>query len=202
MSMKEFWEQRYSAAEYAYGTEPNAFLVAQAKRLTPGAKVLVVGDGEGRNGVWLAAQGFAVTSVDYSAAGLEKARRLAASRGVRIETVYADLTEWQWPVESFDAVVSIFVHFPSAIRRRLHEAMLAALRPGGEVIMEAFTKDQLRYRSGGPPNEDMLFSAELLAEDFAEAKMRVLDERVTHLDEGRFHHGDGAVVQMIAQRNA
>lgn len=198
--MKDFWEQRYSEEGYAYGTAPNAFLSSQAARLAPGMKALVVGDGEGRNGVWLAEQGLAVTSVDYAEAGLNKARGLAASRGVTLHTLCTDLNHWDWPVSEYDLVVSIFLHFPSTIRPVMHAHMLEALKPGGLLIMEAFTKEQLNYKSGGPPVEDMLFSRDMLAEEFSNAELLLLEEVVVSLDEGPYHRGDGAVVRLVARK--
>lgn len=198
--MKDFWDTRYSEQGYAYGTEANAFLISEASRLQPGMKVLVVGDGEGRNGVWLAQRGLEVTSVDYSVAGVERARRLAAGRGVTLDSHCADMNDWRWPLEYFDAVVSIFVHFPSSQRVQMHAKMLAALRPGGVLIMEAFNKDQLNYSSGGPPVEDALFSAALLAEDFGAAEIELCQEQVVPLNEGKYHVGQGAVVRLIAHR--
>lgn len=198
--MKDFWNERYTEPGYAYGTEANAFLATEARRLQPGMRVLVVGDGEGRNGVWLAQQGLVVTSVDYSLAGVERARRLAAERGVTLDIHCADLNDWPWPTAHFDAVVSIFVHFPSAMRPEMHARMLAALRPGGVLIMEAFNKAQLDYPSGGPPVEDALFSAELLRDDFAAADIELCREQVVQLNEGKYHVGPGAVVRLIAHR--
>lgn len=198
--MQEFWEQRYSEKEYAYGVEPNAFLVSQANRLSPGSRVLVVGDGEGRNGVWLAQQGMQVTSVDYSRAGLKKAEMLADAREAAITTECADLTNWNWPVGEYDAVVAIFVHFPSAIRPGIHVGMVNALKPGGLLVLEAFHKDQLQYDSGGPPNEDMLYTAEMLREDVKGPEILLLEEVKTTLAEGRYHNGDAAVVRLLAKR--
>lgn len=198
--MKEFWQARYSEPDLAYGDQVNRFLEAQAGRLRPGMRVLVVGDGEGRNGVWLAQQGMLVTTVDYAPAGIARAEALAAERLVSLETLCADLSEWDWPEAHFDAVISIYLHFPSEIRAQMHRRMLAALKPGGVLIMEAFNKAQLNYDSGGPPVEDMLFSAKLLATDFSAALVETLEEQLVELDEGKYHCGPAAVVRLIAHR--
>lgn len=197
---KSFWETRYAEQGYAYGTEPNAFMVSQQFRFTPGQKVLLIGEGEGRNGVWLARQGLQVTAVDQSEVGLSKAQDLASQHGVSLETICVDLTSWNWPEAEFDFVISIFVHFPSAVRRRIHQACLAALKPGGSIIMEAFTPEQLQYSSGGPPVEDMLFREEELQEDFAPARIEYLESLKTELAEGKYHRGPAAVVRLIATR--
>lgn len=118
-----FWDQRFAEPGYKYGTEPNAFLREQATRLAPASRVLVPGDGEGRNGVWLAEQGHAVTSVDASAVGLQKARELAASRGVALATELADLSDWAPEAASLDAVILIYTHLPSAIRQGAHRRL-------------------------------------------------------------------------------
>lgn len=199
--MKDFWEQRYSEDGLAYGDQPNEFLVSQTSRLTPGKCALVVGDGEGRNGVWLARHGLNVTTVDYARAGVERARALAKENDVSLNAIHADLNHWDWPENSFDYVVSIFLHFPSEIRPSMHEKMLAALKPGGEIIMEAFNKEQLAYPSGGPPVEDALFSADILRSDFADAEIEVLEECVVELNEGKYHVGPGAVVRFIARKS-
>jgi cyclopropane fatty-acyl-phospholipid synthase-like methyltransferase len=200
--LQDFWNERFSEPGYAYGTDANTFLITEAQRLQPGMRVLVVGDGEGRNGVWLAQQDLAVTSVDYSAAGVERARQLAAERGVTLDILCTDMNDWRWPTAHFDAVVSIFVHFPSAMSPALLARMLTALKPGGVLILEAFSKEQLDYPSGGPPVEDALFSADLLLEDFAAADIELCREQVVRLDEGKYHVGPAAVVRLIARRSA
>ena len=160
---KAFWETRYAEPGFAYGTEPNAFMVSQQQRFVSGQKVLLIGEGEGRNAVWLAKQGLQVTAVDQSETGLAKARALAEQNGVSLTTLCADLTTWTWPRAEFDFVLSIFVHFPPEVRRRIHHACLEALKPGGSLIMEAFTPEQLAYASGGPPRKEMLFSEAIVA---------------------------------------
>jgi len=163
-------------------------------------RALALGEGEGRNAVWLARQGLTVLAVDQSANGLAKARELAARAGAAIATACADLAEWQWPRGEYDLVLAIFLHVPPALRPRLHQSMLAALEPGGLLIMEAFHPNQLNYRSGGPQSLDMLYTAEMLRADFAGAEFLLLDEAVIELDEGRYHQGPGAVTRLVARR--
>jgi SAM-dependent methyltransferase len=196
----DFWNSRYAEPGYAYGTEPNAFLVAQKKYLRPGGKALAVADGEGRNGVWLAQQGLDVLSVDTSEAGLEKARELAADRGVRLRTEQADLTTWTWPEARYDLVAAIFIHFPPEVRARMHRAMFQALKPGGMLILEAFTPEQLQYRSGGPPLVEMLYTADMLRIDFAGGEILRIEGLVTELAEGKYHRGPAAVVRLQLRR--
>jgi len=198
--MTEFWNARYGEPGFAYGTEPNAFLVAQKNLLRPGMKALAVADGEGRNGVWLAQQGLEVLSVDASEVGLRKAQQLAADRGVKLRTDRVDLTAWSWPEQEFDVVAAIFVHFPPEVRARLHRRMFEALRPGGTLILEAFTPAQLSYKSGGPPVLEMLYTADMLRIDFAGAEILQIEECITDLEEGKYHRGPGAVVRLVLRR--
>jgi cyclopropane fatty-acyl-phospholipid synthase-like methyltransferase len=196
----EFWNQRFAAAEYVYGTEPNAFLVSQQKYLQPGMRALAVADGEGRNGVWLAQQGLDVLSVDGSDVGLRKARELAAQRGVTIRTTLADLTTWTWPEDEFDVVAAVFIHFPPEHRARMHQKMLRALKPGGVLIMEVFTPAQLRYKTGGPPVKEMLYTAEMLRRDFSGGDILLLQETLTDLQEGPGHRGTASVARLVLRR--
>jgi cyclopropane fatty-acyl-phospholipid synthase-like methyltransferase len=195
-----FWDERFAGDDYVYGTAPNAFLAGQAHLLRPGMRALAVADGEGRNGVWLAERGLAVLSVDGSAIGQEKTRRLAAARGVAVETLCADLLAWDWPHAAFDLVAAIFIHFGPTERPRMHHAMLEALKPGGLLVMEVFHPDQARYRTGGPPDPAMLYSAETLRRDFVGAHISLLEERVASLEEGRYHRGPAAVTRLMARR--
>lgn len=195
-----FWDERFAGADYVYGTAPNVFLTSQAHRLAPGSTVLVPGDGEGRNGVWLAGQGLSVLSVDASSVGLAKARDLASGRSLAIETVCADLIDWEWPVGAVDAVVSLFFHLPAAVRPAVHRRMIESLRPGGLIILEAFRPAQLAYRSGGPKDLDLLYQAERLREDFLRTEILLLEEPLIELEEGALHRGPAATVRMVARK--
>jgi SAM-dependent methyltransferase len=200
-----FWDERYRDEAFVYGESPNEYLAAQRGRFRPGMRALVPGDGEGRNGVWLAEQGLDVVTIDLSEAGVNKARKLAAKRAVRITAIQADLTQWAWPVGEFDVVAAIFLHLPPDIRQPIHRKMLAALRPGGLLVIEAYRPEQLQYREkygskGGPPIVEMLFSEAMLREDFAEAEEVDLASADIDLSEGANHLGLGAVVQGVFRR--
>jgi SAM-dependent methyltransferase len=195
-----FWDQNFSVVGFKYGTAPNAFLVEQAHRLRPGADVLVPGDGEGRNGVWLAQQGYRVTAMDGSAVGLQKAQALAAERGVTIGIVLGDLAYWTPAPAAFDALVLTFVHLPPAIRANAHRRLAAALRPGGWLILEAFHPLQLPLTSGGPKDPAMLYTLDLLREDFAGLREVMAWQGETMLDEGPGHQGAAQVVRWMGQQ--
>ncbi|HEU0035185.1 MAG TPA: class I SAM-dependent methyltransferase [Kofleriaceae bacterium] len=197
------WDERYREPGFAYGSEPNDFLAANAERYLPaGGEVLCLAEGEGRNAVFLAARGFRVTGVDASSVGLAKARALAAERGVAIETVVADLAEHDLGVARWDGIVSIWCHTPSALRASLHHGVVAALRPGGVFLFEAYTPAQLAYKTGGPPVADMLMTADGLRAELAGLDIVVADETIREIHEGKYHDGTSAVVQLIARKPA
>ena len=160
------WDERYSGEAYAYGTEPNAFLAEMATGL-PKGRILCIGEGEGRNAVWLAQGGYGVTAVDASSVGLAKARRLAASRGVKISTVHADLAELHIEPDSWDGIVSIFCHLPPALRAAVHRRCVSGLRRGGMMLLEAYTPRQLAYRTGGPPTAELMMDVDTLRSELA-----------------------------------
>lgn len=195
------WDERYDTDDYVYGTEPNDFLREQAGRIgEPPRKVLCLADGEGRNGVYLAGLGHAVTSVDASRVGLAKAARLAETRGVPLETLLADLTEHTFEAEAFDAVVSIFCHVPEAGRPHLHRQVARTLKPGGLLILEAYTPAQVPRDTGGPDTPDRTPTAAELEAAYADFEILSSREFDRPVVEGRGHTGLGAVVQFIARK--
>jgi hypothetical protein len=205
--LRSFWNQRFAADAYAYGTTPNDFLAQQAERLQglpDGAPALCLADGEGRNGVWLAEQGFAVTSVDLSDAGLAKTQALAAQRGVPITTLQADVTSFELAASHWAAIVCIFLHLPSQQRRALHRRCAAALQAGGLFIHEAYGPGQLPMGTGGPKDPDMLPTLADLQQDFAGMDGYTIEHQfagVRPVIEGALHSGNGTVVQMVMRRS-
>ncbi len=188
------WDERFRVEEPVYGTRPNLYLQEHAALLKPGCRVLVPGDGYGRNGHWLARQGYVVHTVDLSPVGVERSRKAAETAGLTMTIEQADLSEWQWPVGEYAGVAAIFLHLPPEIRLKVHLAMLRALNPGGILIIEAFTPEQIKFHTGGPKDANLLYTAELLRHDFAGAEVLELEEIELHMDEGVKHRGMSAVV--------
>jgi len=196
------WDERYAGADYRYGTTPNDFLEAEAHRLPPAADVLCLADGEGRNGVFLAGLGHRVTAVDGSAVGLKKASKLAASRGLPLTVVAADLADFDLGEGSWDGVISIWCHLPSALRAQVHRGVVRGLRPGGWLILEAYTPAQIGRGTGGPPDVDMTMTPAALRAELAGLEVVLLEEKVRDVREGAGHGGPGAVVQLLARKPA
>lgn len=198
--MKEMWEERYAADEYAYGQEPNAFFKACLDALPAPGRLLLPAEGEGRNAVYAARQGWEVDAFDFSAAGREKALRLADHHGVQINYQVADYESAQIEPEAYDAVALIFAHKPDKIRRSVHRRLVSALKPGGHLFLEAYSQDQLSYGTGGPPNAQLLYTLEDIREDFTELEIAELEQVEVEIHEGRYHTGLASVVRLVARR--
>ncbi|MDP2549106.1 MULTISPECIES: bifunctional 2-polyprenyl-6-hydroxyphenol methylase/3-demethylubiquinol 3-O-methyltransferase UbiG [unclassified Oceanobacter] len=199
------WDQRYNEEGFAYGTVANDFLQAQYGQILAGGKVLCLAEGEGRNAVFLAKQGYVVTAVDQSSVGLNKAQQLAADNGVVISTVVANLADFDLGTEAWDGIVSIAAHVPSALRKQLHGNVQPALKPGGVFILEAYTERHLEMEgAGGPPpsQKDMFMSLEALEAELQGLDFAVAAEVERHMVEGKYHRGDSAVVQIVACKTA
>ena len=194
------WNGRYGDSDYFYGTEPNDFLAAEAGRFDRGARVLSVAEGEGRNAVFMAARGLDVTAVDSSHAGLAKADRLARERGVTLRTLCADFGDWTIPRNAWDGIVSIFCHPEPEIRARLHRGIVAGLRPGGLLLLEAYVPRQLELGTGGPPVLELMMDLQTLRAELAGLDLAHAVETEREIQEGQFHHGVGAVVQILARK--
>jgi len=193
------WDERYSAEEYAYGTTPNKFLEENVNSI-PKGKVLSLAEGEGRNAVFLAKHGYAVTALDASLVGLNKARKLAEENGVVIEFIHADLADYDLGENKWDGIISIFCPLPSSLRKQLYKKVEAGLRRSGVFLLEAYTPDQLKHGTGGGNSVDLMQSEKSLSLELAGLKFKHLIELERDVIEGVYHTGLGAVVQAIATK--
>lgn len=196
--MKEKWNERYSTPEFIYGSRPNEFFKQQLQNSTPG-RLLLPGEGEGRNAIYAAKRGWTVDAFDYSEAAYKKARSLAESNRVNINYTVASYEEYNYPAQTYDAAGLIFTHMPSITRSTIHSMIIRSLKPGGIVILEAFHKEQIDYTSGGPKDIDMLYNEDELASDFEGLKIILLEKKMVKLQEGTFHSGDAVVVRMLGK---
>lgn len=201
---RSMWEQRFSAEGYLYGTEPNEFLSDSVSMLPPGT-ALCLAEGEGRNAVFLAGAGFDVHSVDLTEAGVAKTLRLATRRGVEVRAVVGDLADpaaFDIGHDRWDLMVSVFAHMPPRVRRQLHGRVVAGLKPGGVLVLEAYTPDQIGRGTGGPPSAEMTMTLDALREELAGLEFLHAEELERDVVEGVGHTGVGAVVQLIARKPA
>lgn len=194
------WNDRFNTDEYIYGKEPNHFLAESAKYLTPPGKILSLGEGEGRNAVYLASLGYSVTAVDSSIIGLRKALALAEEKNVRIKIIEADLAEYPFEIDKWDAIVSIFCHLPSALRKKVHGNIIKSLKSNGILILESYSKNQLKYKSGGPKDLDMLLDPQTTKHEFNGLELLHFETTVRDITEGALHTGEGSVIQIIGRK--
>ncbi|MBT7790298.1 MAG: class I SAM-dependent methyltransferase [Calditrichaeota bacterium] len=198
------WNQRYSEEGFAFGKAPNDFLKSEYSRIPVGGKVLCLAEGEGRNAVFLAVQGYSVTAVDLSAVGLQKAESLALEFGVSISTLVADLADYNLGSEVWDGVVSISAHLPSQLRKQVHAGVVRSLKSDGVFILEAYTERQLDMDGvGGPPasQKDLFMSLGEAVTELEGLDFIIGTETERYVSEGKYHHGDSAVVQVVAYKS-
>lgn len=197
-------DQRYSASDFAYGTEANDFLKAEFQKIPSGGRVLCLAEGEGRNAVFLAQNGYQVTAVDISEVGLNKALKLASERGVEIATQVVDLADYSLGEQQWDGIVSIWVHMPDAIRQHVHAQIAPALKQGGVFILEAYTYEQTTMEAVGGPSatqKDRFGSLEKLRIELEALEEVIGVEKQRMISEGTRHQGLSAVVQFIGCKN-
>jgi len=193
------WDTRYGTEDYAYGKEPNSFFSAQLGGVDPGL-LLLPGEGEGRNAVYAALNGWTVDAFDQSSVGKSKALALASELGAEINYQVSPLDDFQFNPGYYDAVGLFYFHADPASRQYLHRKVYECLKPGGSLILEAFHKEQLNKNTGGPRVLDLLFDEEVLSSDFAPFETILLEKQEAKLDEGPFHQGIASVIRFLGEK--
>lgn len=199
-SHSEKWDQRYSQSIFVYGVEPNDFLAANEVFLGKSGSALCLAEGQGRNAVWLAKRGYTATAVDFSAPGLKTASALASEHGVAIETVLSDLADYKIEPASWDVIVAIWCHLPSAIRQPLYQRAVSGLKPDGLFILESYSPDQIPRGTGGPKDPDMLAGVDELQTELAGLEFLIARELERDIREGTLHNGVSSVVQILGRK--
>lgn len=197
--MNNFWDERFAAADYAYGTEPNEYFRNEILKLKPG-KILLPCEGEGRNAVFAAKLGWDVYALDSSIEGRKKAYKLAELNQVEIHYFIQDIFDYV-PDDTYDVIGLIFCHFPPEHRRQIHNELVMALNPNGTILLESFNKKQIKLNSGGPKNIDMLYDLNILKEDFEQINIQYIEELKSELKEGAYHSGIAELIRMFAVNN-
>lgn len=197
--MKTFWDERFAAKEYIYGEEPNKYFAKKIKQLQPG-RLLLPMEGEGRNAVFAASLGWEVDAFDSSVEAIGKAQALAAAQGVELNYKHCRVEDYDWTVEKYDLIALIFAHLPPAERMNMHKSVSNSLRPGGTLILELFHPDQLGRTSGGPKVQEMLYSPDLLKDDFPGIEYSALNRVETTLSEGSYHQGKAILTRGIGTK--
>lgn len=198
--MISFWNERYRSEKYVYGKLPNVFLKGELERISTKGKLLLPAEGEGRNAAYAASIGWDVTAFDPSEEGKIKAMKLAEKIGVSYTYELFGYQEIPYEAESFDVIGLTFAHMPPELRKVIHAKYVQLLKPGGTLIMEAFSKEQINYNTGGPQQIDMLFSTNELMDDFKALQISKIEIAIETLNEGEFHQGAASVIQLVASK--
>lgn len=199
---KELWNERFSSKEYIYGTEPNEFFKQQIDLLDAG-KLLLPGEGEGRNAVYASSKGWIVDAVDFSESAKAKALKLAESKSVKINYIISDLAEFDYPENEYDLIGLFFIHLKPSVRDLVHSRLIKSLKSGGRIILEAFNKRQINNTSGGPKDIELLYDEKDILSSFShllsnsKGEILLLENTITELSEGNYHKGKADVIRFI-----
>lgn len=198
-TQSDMWNERYANEAFVYGETPNQFFKEELLKLEAGS-ILLPAEGEGRNAVFAASQLWQVKAFDQSKQGRLKAINLAEKHQVEIKYDIADFENFNYEKESYDCIALIYAHVSEIKRQVYHRLILDYLKPGGILLLEGFSKKQLGKKSGGPGQEAMLFSKEILLDDFSNLEVLKLEELDVELNEGEFHQGMASIIRFVGKR--
>lgn len=196
---KEFWNDRFSTDEYIYGEEPNEFFKDFIDKNYPG-KLLLLGEGEGRNAVYAASKGWDVDAVDFSEKAKYKALKLAEKYLVKINYIISDINDYNFSENEYDLVGLFFIHLNAEERNRIHKKIITSIKSGGKIILEAFNKNQINNSSGGPKDINLLYDERDLLESFNGIEILFLKSLSVELNEGNYHKGKADIIRFIGMK--
>lgn len=196
------WESRYAGTHgYLFGTEPSQFILRHAQWIGSTAQVLSVADGEGRNSVFIAQRGAKVHAIEFSPTAIARARQLAEKSAVKVNFEQADVMNWAWPVDVYDAVVAIFVQFVAPSDRPLFfNRLQSTLRPGGVLLLHGYRPEQIQYATGGPSDPAHCYTEDMLRSAFSFMEILKLSSYDADICEGTAHVGRSALIDLVARR--
>ncbi|WP_196888004.1 class I SAM-dependent methyltransferase [Aureivirga sp. CE67] len=202
--MKEYWDEKFSNTEFAYGEEPNVFIKEKLPTFKTG-KILFPAEGEGRNATYAAELGWEVSAFDISTTGKAKATLLANSKNVKIDYQINAMLEEKYSEAEFDAICFSYVHFEPEIKKKMFERLDKYLKKDGHIIFEAFSKEHrvlsmVNPAAGGPPDEKHMYSEKEIEEYFKNYEIIELRKEIVHLEEGFGHNGKSSVIRFIGRK--
>lgn len=200
MTQQELWNKKFSKDEYLYGKEVNKFLSSCYNNFSKSQRILCVGEGEGRNAVFLAKKAYEVEAIDASDVGLRKLEKLAQEENTTVHTTCLDLNDWL-PTKKYGACVISFLHLSKDEKLSIFPKIEASLNHQAFFIIEVFSKDQVNFSSGGPKDTDLLYSIEDIKQSLQHCVFHKLEQVEVILDEGYGHKGLASVIRVIAQKN-
>ena len=201
MDMQKMWNDKFSREGFLYGKEPNTFLASQSALLRPNSKILMLGEGEGRNACHMASLGHEVAALDASDVGLAKTAALADEMGVDVKTIHADLSRWKSDQE-YDGIMTSFLHLAEPLRTQAFSHALDILRHGGYFMGEFFAQEQIDRDTGGPKALELLYTLASMEKIVTRDDIKIikLEACVDHLSEGKGHQGDADLIRVVVQK--
>lgn len=197
---KEHWDNSFSDTDYVYGETANVFIRDKSNTIPSQSKVACFAEGEGRNAIYLAKQGHDVTAYDQSNVGLEKTKTLAANNNVHVQTVEMDVTKEKAEENQFDAAIMVFGHVPKSDQAFFIKSMIDSVKPGGHILFEVYSEEQLEYRTGGPPAFDMMYNPKDMLEWIGDNKTLHFYYGEAERHEGKKHSGACHLIQVVVQK--
>ncbi|MEX2591701.1 MAG: methyltransferase domain-containing protein [Anditalea sp.] len=194
-----FWNNRYTLVNDLYGTKPNQYFKEKIEFLKSG-QLLIPGEGEGRQAIYAAAQGWQVTAFDLSKVAQQHALEKAENMRLSLNYQLSKAEDFSYPKETYDCAAVIYFHLPPGGRSNVHKRIAASVKAGGHIIIEAFHPRQLGYSSGGPKSEDMLYTSEMISQDFVGWEFIEKLEGEVLLEEGSGHAGPAYVTRLFARK--
>lgn len=200
--VKKFWDEKFSTTESLYGTQVNEYVALKSSLLKENSKVLCLGEGEGRNALFLAKSGHEVSAIDISPEALKKAEAILSENNYTIDLKVQDLITWKPKEELYDAVIVTYLHMPKNDFAKVFKSTIKSLKKGALVIGEFFSEKQLEYTSGGPQALEMLYTFESINASLQDETTEILEleETIVHLNEGVGHQGEASVIRVVAKK--
>jgi len=193
------WDERYNWPEYIYGTEPNQFLKNFIQQNKPG-KILLPGNGEGRNSVYAGQSGWKVYAFDSSYVARDKALKFAQKLNVNIQYDICSVLDFETN-HKFDLISLIYLHLKPDVRNFFHQKIIEYLNDDGHILLEVFSKEQICNSTGGPKDLNLLYAIDELEHDFKGMNIKILDKTKTYLSEGTHHKGEANVIRLLASKS-
>ncbi|TKG94011.1 methyltransferase domain-containing protein [Puteibacter caeruleilacunae] len=198
-NMKSHWNRLYREEEYVFGTKPDKYFKEILSKFNAG-KILLPGEGEGRNAVYAAKLGWDVHAYDYSKEAKQKAERLANHNSVSISYAIRDIVNAQYPKESFDMVAFQFIHFEGQERTDIHKNLDKHLKTGGILIIQNFSTENPKYSEAGPRTANLLYSKEDILRDFPDYEILDLKVEIDQLQEGSKKEHTCSILRFVGKK--
>lgn len=194
-----FWNEKYRYSEYIYGIRPNAFFREELLKIPPGI-LLLPAEGEGRNALFALENNWNVEAIDSSIEAQKKALKLCHKYTSSLNYGVQNLEDFYYLPNKYDAIALIYAHFNSGVRTKVHTQIISSLKPGGTLILEAFSKEQIEFSSGGPKNIDKLYSLNEILKDFEPLQVLHANTLKINIEEGEQHQGLASIIRFVGKK--